>query len=69
MEEWSKPDEPEDGVKLLNAWHVGATSKSFNLFEADSLVTLTKHLLRWQGLLNMELYPVMDEEEARQLLE
>ena len=67
-EEWAKPAELQDGVELLGAWHVGCTSKSFNLFEADSLSALTKELRHWQGILNMELFPVMDNEEARKEL-
>ena len=65
MKAWSN-EKQQAGVKRLNAWHVGAgTGKSFNLYEADTPLSMTAATMQWMDLLDMESYVVVDDEEAR----
>lgn len=54
-----------EGVKLLGRWHdlVGFTGVA--ICETDDPAAVHKWLLNWNGILNAEIRPVLDDEETR----
>ncbi len=63
----SKADEKKDlgGVKLIGRWHdlVGFTGVA--IAETDDPKALAKWLLHWNGVLDVESTPVLDDQETR----
>jgi hypothetical protein len=63
----STADEEKDlcGVKLIGRWHdvIGFTGVA--IAETDDPMALSRWLLHWNGALDMESTPVLDDEETR----
>jgi hypothetical protein len=65
----SAADEAEimPGVKLIGRWHdvVGFTGVA--IAETDDPKALSRWLLHWNGIMDLEATPVLDDEETREL--
>ncbi len=53
-----------EGLTMLGRWHAPGSNKGFLLVEADDLTLLAEHLGEWAGLLECEVTPVLQDEEA-----
>ena len=56
-----------DGVRLIGRWHdvVGFTGVA--IAESDSLHAISNWLLNWNAILDVDVTPVLDDEETRAL--
>lgn len=53
-----------EGLTLLGRWHAPGSAKGFLLVEGDDVTLLAQHLAEWAGLLECEVTPVIEDEEA-----
>lgn len=54
-------------VKLIGRWHDTAGFTGVAIAETDSVVALNSWLLNWNGIMDIEAIPVLDDDEARAL--
>lgn len=54
---------PEGGT-LLGRWHSAGSTRGFALVEANTLGPVATHMAQWHHLLEFEIYPVVEDEEA-----
>jgi hypothetical protein len=54
-------------IKLIGRWHDMASGRGVLICETDSAEALEKWSLNWNGILNSEWVPVVDDNEARAL--
>ena len=52
-------------IKLIGRWHDVAHSKGVAIFEADNTEAVFNWALNWNGLLDLEIAPVLDDAETR----
>mgnify|MGYP001825037150 CR=1 FL=1 len=61
-----------DGVKLIGRWHDLSAGMGTLIVETDDLPALNRYLGQWIPVLDLEVVPVLDDEEsaavARQIL-
>ena len=53
-----------DGVKIIGRWHDTAGRGGVAIFEADSLPALNIYLGNWNPHMEMEVTPVLDDDES-----
>ena len=56
-----------EGVKLLGRWHSAAARGGFTLFEADDAANLADWAYQWADLVELEIYPVVGDDEVAAL--
>ncbi len=56
------------GVTLLGRWHAVAGRCGFLLVESDDAAALFKYSAEWRDLLDLEIYPVVEDETAAGVL-
>jgi hypothetical protein len=56
-----------DGVQILGRWHDMTARSGVAIFEASDLGALTRYLLMWNPHMELEIAPVMDDEETAAL--
>ena len=54
-------------IKLIGRWHDLAQGKGVAICESDSAEAVASWALNWNSLLNAEVVPVLDDDEARTL--
>jgi hypothetical protein len=59
---------PPEGVTHLGRWHNVDLSGGFTLVETNDLVLLYKHVGRWATVLEFEVFPVIEDQEAAPVL-
>ncbi|MCU0990643.1 MAG: DUF3303 domain-containing protein [Xanthomonadales bacterium] len=69
LKKWSamKPKERADagkGVKIIGRWHDQARRGGVGIFEATDLAALSRYLGQWNPYMDMEIAPVLDDEES-----
>jgi hypothetical protein len=52
-------------VKLIGRWHDATSGRGAAVFETDSLETLMAYALNWNRFMDLETFPVIDDEETR----
>lgn len=52
------------GLKSLGRWHVPGSAAGWLLVEGDDNVALAQHLAEWANLLELQIAPVMGDEDA-----
>ena len=52
-------------IKLIGRWHDVAQSKGVAIIEADNTEAIFSWTLNWNGILDLELSPVLDDAETR----
>ena len=64
----SADDEPGlSDVKLIGRWHDVVGFTGVGIVETDDYNKLSKWLLGWNGICDIEAIPVIDDEETRKL--
>lgn len=53
-----------EGLTSLGRWHVPGSTRGWLLCEAQDPVAVAHHVGQWAGLLNIEVYPVLDDAAA-----
>lgn len=56
-----------DKIKMIGRWHDIAHSKGVAIFESDSAEAISNWALNWNGVLDLEITPVLDDAETRAL--
>ena len=75
MEVWKKfssmtPQERADvgqGVKLIGRWHNSAEGTGVGIMEAADTASLYRYLAQWAPVMDLDVAPVLDDEEAAAL--
>ncbi len=52
------------GAKTLGRWHVPGSILGWHLIEAKDLTSVAQHTAEWADVLEMEIYPVIEDAEA-----
>lgn len=62
-----------DGVKIIGRWHDTAARTGVAIFESNDIAAVQRYIGMWNPHMDIELVPVVDDEEAaaigRQILE
>jgi hypothetical protein len=69
LKQWSSmtPQQRADagpGVKLLGRWHDFASRTGVIVMESDDIAAVQRYVGRWNPYMDIELAPVLDDEEA-----
>lgn len=72
LKKWASmtPEERADageGVKIIGRWHDTASRGGVAIFEATDLMALHRYLGQWNPSMDMEVAPVLDDEETATL--
>jgi hypothetical protein len=52
------------GVKTLGRWHVPGSTLGWHLIEATDLTAVAESAAEWADILELEIYPVIEDAEA-----
>lgn len=66
---FAEGDNTPEGIKQIGRWHEVGTGRGFRVIEAPDLVTVTKTTLLWSDLMDIEIVPVVNDEELGRALE
>ncbi|MBY4677412.1 DUF3303 domain-containing protein [Marinobacterium arenosum] len=53
-----------EGVTTLGRWHAPGSNRGWLLCETDDLVALSAHIAEWAPLLEIDVTPVVDDQQA-----
>ena len=53
-----------DGVKILGRWHDVGARKGVAIFETTDVAALARYLGLWNPYMDIEVAPVLDDEEV-----
>ena len=72
MKKWSSltPQQRADvgqGEKMIGRWHDTGGRTGVAVFESTDLLALNRYLARWNPFMDLDVAPVVDDEEAAQL--
>ena len=72
MKKWASltPQQRADvgqGVKLIGRWHDTGGRTGVALFELTDVLALNRYLARWNPFMDLDVAPVVDDEEAAAL--
>ena len=56
------------GVKLIGRWHDLVAVGGWLICESDDISAVQSWALNWNGVLNMDVTPVVDDNEAKTML-
>lgn len=56
-----------EGVRLIGRWHDMGSRTGVAIFEADDLGALTRYMAQWNPHMDLEVSPVVDDEESAAL--
>ena len=59
---------PPEGAKLLGRWTRADFSGGFDLIESDNPQALAQFSLQWSDLMELNITPVLEDEELAQVL-
>ena len=68
QERFKSGEEKTDGLKVIGRWHEAGKSQGFMLAEADDIIDIGKFTDQWNDLCNMDIAPVMTDEQVGQIL-
>ena len=54
-----------DNIKLIGRWHDVAHSKGVAIIESDNTEAIYNWALNWNGILDLEISPVLDDVETK----
>ncbi len=55
-------------VKLVGRWHDVVQGRGVAIFESDRPAALSKYALAWNGVMDLDLSLVLDDQETRALV-
>ncbi len=65
------PDDEKNGmggqVTLIGRWHDIVSSKGVAIFESDNAQAISNWALNWNSVMDLEISPVLDDAETRDL--
>jgi len=61
IKRFSEQNPQVPGVKYLYRMHVMGAGKGFTLWECDDPLAASKEALLWSDLIDLEVYPVVDD--------
>lgn len=53
-----------EGLVSLGRWHAPGSTKGWLLAETDDAVALSEHMAEWASMLELDISPVIEDEEA-----
>lgn len=53
-----------EGAKTAGRWHVPGSTLGWHLIETDNLGAVAEHVAEWAEVLELEVYPVIEDAEA-----
>ena len=53
-----------EGVKIIGRWHDVAARTGVVIFESDDLAAVQRYIGKWNPYMDIDLAPVLDDEEA-----
>jgi hypothetical protein len=56
-----------NGVKMIGRWHDTGGRQGVGIFEATDLTALNRYLGQWNPFMEMDVVPVLDDEESAAL--
>lgn len=56
-----------DGIRLIGRWHDLVSFTGVAICESDDLQAVSSWALNWNGVLDIDIVPVLDDSEAKQL--
>ena len=56
-----------NNIRLIGRWHNVAEFTGVAIFESDDPIAVANWALNWNGILDAEVSPVLDDEETRAL--
>ncbi len=59
---------PPEGVTILGRWFTSAQSRGFMVVETEESKLLFKYTAEWADIMDFEIYPVVTDEEAGEIL-
>lgn len=59
---------PPPGVKMIGRWHAVGQNSGFNIVESDDILKVQQDNLRWNDLINLEVFPAITDEQIAPLL-
>ena len=68
QERFKSGEEKTDGLKVIDRWHEVGKNQGFMLAEADDIMAVRTFTNQWNDLCNMEVVPVMTDEQVGQIL-
>jgi hypothetical protein len=57
------------GIKIVGEWSSATGGRVFRLAETDDVMALRKACYAWNDLLKIDIYPVVDLEEVKKMLQ
>ncbi len=60
---------PPDGVTILGRWFTSSHSRGFMVVETEEAKLLFKYTSEWADIMDLEIYPVVEDEEAGEILQ
>jgi hypothetical protein len=55
---------PPTGAKSIGRWHVPGSILGWHLIDADDMTALAQHMAEWADVLELEVYPVIEDAAA-----
>jgi hypothetical protein len=55
---------PGAGAASLGRWHVPGSTLGWHLIDAEDMTAVARHAAEWADLLELELYPVIEDAAA-----
>lgn len=52
------------GIKSVGRWHTPGSTLGWHLVEGNDLTAVAQHVAEWGNLLELEIYPVIEDAEA-----
>ena len=56
------------GVQLIGRWHDGGAGTGVAICESDDLSAVQSWLFNWNGVLNLVVTPVLDDDEVKAIV-
>ena len=56
-----------EGVKIIGRWFDAAARQGVAIFESNDLVAAQRYIGKWNQHMDIDLLPVLDDEEATEL--
>lgn len=65
LERWRNENpQPGEGAKIVERWHIMGTGQGFTLMEVTDQAAMARYNMTWADLVELEMVPVLDEQEA-----
>ncbi len=57
---------PASGAKTAGRWHTPGSTLGWHLIEASDLALVAEHVAEWADVLEIDVYPVIEDTESDQ---